>query len=127
MAPTRAYKSSAEILRDLRLDRDYTIADPTLPARPSQRSDPRWKQARARYTMAVWQSFSNRPVPERLYLQAYGQTQRTQLPLRKKPREVLQENLQQALQDRLQEIVQEKPDEPVTGQDAVETPAQAPE
>jgi hypothetical protein len=32
MAPARGYKSSQEILRDLRLDRDYTIADPSLPA-----------------------------------------------------------------------------------------------
>ncbi|RFN50373.1 hypothetical protein FIE12Z_5344 [Fusarium flagelliforme] len=119
MASARRYVSSDEILRDLGLDRDYTIADPSRPTPPSRRSDPRWKQARARYTMAVWQSFSDRPVPERLYLQAYGQTQRTQLPVREKPREVLEE--------KLREVLQERPDELVTGQNTVETHPQAPE
>lgn len=125
MAPAH-HKPSNETLRHLRPDYDYTI-DPLRPTRPFQRSDPRWKQARARYTIAVWQSFSDRPVPERLYRQAYGRTQRAQLPVREKPHEVLQENSQEVLEEKPKEIVQEKPDEPVTGQDTVATSAQVPE
>ncbi|CAG7559931.1 unnamed protein product [Fusarium equiseti] len=124
MAPARGYKSSQEILRDLRLDRNYTIADPSLPAGCIQSSDPRWQQARARYTIAVWQSFSDRPVPEQLYLEAYGQTQRTQLLVREKPREVLQKTSSQILMEKFLEAIQKKLDEPVTGQNTVETPPQ---
>ncbi|KAJ4015289.1 hypothetical protein NW752_006743 [Fusarium irregulare] len=125
MAPAD-HKSSNETLRDRRPDCDYTI-DPLCPARPFQRSDPRWKQARARYTMAIWQSFSDRPVPDRLYRQACGLTQRAQLPMREKPREVPTENSQEVLQDKRPEVSQEKSNEPVARQDTVKTPPQAPE
>ena len=125
MAPAH-HKPSNETLRHLRPDYDYTI-DPLRPTRPFQRSDPRWKQARARYTTAVWQSFSNRPVPARLYRQACGLTQRAQLPVREKPCEVLLENSQEVLQDKRLGVSQKKSNEPVTRQDIVETPPQAPE
>ena len=125
MAPDH-HESSNETLRNLRPHCDYTI-DPLRPDRPFQRSDPRWKQARARYTIAVWQSFSDRPVPDRLYRQACGLTKRAQPPVREKPGEVLLEDSQEVLQDKRPEVSQEKSNEPVTRQDTVKTLAQAPE